>query len=232
MRKKRMLVATLALGLSTPGFAQLGALFQGAIENAAKQAVQQGVEQGVQQGVTQAVASAPTQGAAAPIVQNGCYYGLPPAPPSAQSFNPDLNGNGCVDRNEYATYLQVIQGAQANVTAQQPAAANTGSALGSALGGAMAVKNAGGTGNAAAWVAGQNALGAAANAARGQPAAAVNPADANGDGVATADEIANYQARIAAANGVTAVPAQAVNNATAEVVSGAVSGALKGLFGR
>lgn len=213
--KKFSLGVALALGISAPAFAQLGGLFQNAIQNAAKQAVQQGVEQGVQQGVTQAVVGSPAPAAqpVGPMMANGCYVNLPAMPTGVQ-FNADMNANGCVDQNEFVTYMQVHQSATASAAQRQPVAAPAaGSALGSVVGGAIAVKNAGGTGNAAAWVAGQNAIGAAAQAAQGQPQqVAANPADVN------------------------AVPAQgaqgAVSNATSEVVGGAVSGALKGLFGR
>jgi hypothetical protein len=218
-----------------PAFAQFGGLLQNVIGNAAKQAVQDGAQQGLQQGVTQAIVGTPAQAPqpAGPMLANGCYVNLPALPPNVQ-LNPDMNANGCVDQNEFTTYMQVYQNAVAQAQPVAAPAAPAGNALGSVIGGAMAVKNAGGTGNAAAWVAGQNAIGAAANAARGQPQqAAVNPTDANGDGVLTAEEIAAYQTRVAAANGVAApAPAQVVSNATSDVVSGAVGGALKGLFGR
>lgn len=222
---KKIIAMAVCAACSTPAFAQLGGLFQGVLENAAKQAIQQGAEQGIQQGVAQAIAGASAQQpgaaapAAAPVVQNGCYFNLPAMPPGVQ-FNADLNGNGCVDQNEYATYLQVYQSALLAATQRQAAAstgtpAATNNAVGAALGSAIAVRNAGLTGNAAGWVAGQNALGAAVHAARAQ-AAQQQPMTVAPVGVA------------APATGVEGV----VGNAAAEVVSGAVSGALKGLFGR
>ena len=169
---------------------------------------------------------------------NGCFFNLP-APPPGMALNPDSNGNGCVDQSEANTYVYAVQVAYNAAQSRGAAAPANNSALGSVVGSAMAVKNAGGTGNAAAWVAGQNALGAAANAARAQPAqlqVAANPVDLNADGIVTAEEVAAYQSRVTSANGLVAqapVPSAqgAVSNATSEIVSGAVSGALKGLFG-
>ena len=240
MRHTRIAIATIFAATAAPAFAQFGAMFQSVVENAAKQAVQQGAQQGVQQGVTQAIVGNPAQPVAmtAPIMQNGCFFNLPAMPPGVQ-FNADLNNNGCVDQNEYATYMQVYQSAMASAAQRQPAAPvapSAASGIASAVvGSAIAGRNAGLNGNATAWVAGQNAIGAAANAARGQQVQQqINPADFNGDGVVTAEEIAAYQARVVASNGVIAQPTAqgAVTNATAEVVGGAVNGALKGLFGR
>jgi hypothetical protein len=182
----------------------------------------------------------------APIIQNGCYFNLPPAPANLKNFNPDLNGNNCVEQNEYGTYIQLLQNASAATppvqsavaTAPAPspvASALVGAVVGSAMqgGGAPSVPL---TGKAAGWVASQNAIGAVGNAIHGNTpivgAAALpgttNPGDTNGDGILTAQEIADHQARMAASVGVGGVAGQAVGNATA----GAVGGMLKGLFGR
>lgn len=251
MNQVRFFSAVLLSCATLPAAAQFGGLFQSMVESAAKQAVQQGVQQGVAQGVQQAVAGQPaaTQAAQAPIIQNGCYFNLPPAPASLKNFNPDMNGNNCVEQGEYATYLQLVQNAggvqsqQAVVPSAAPASPLTNALVGTVVGGAVQSATGGGgvpsvpiTGKAAAWVAGQNALGAVANAAHGNTpvvgAAAlpgtVNPADTNGDGVLTAQEIADHQTRAAAAAGPAGVAGQAVGNAAA----GAVGGVLKGLFGR
>lgn len=238
MKKFGLFATAVTFCISAPAFAQFGSIFQSAVENAAKQAVQQGTQQGVQQGVVQAINGAPAQpvAALAPIMQNGCYFNLPAMPPGVQ-FNADLNSNGCVDQNEFATYMQVYQSAMASAAQRQPTPSASGNAAGAVLGSAVAARNAGLNGNATAWVAGQNALGAAVSAAHAQPPAqaqviAANPVDFNGDGIVTAEEVAAYQARSAAANGAVPAGAQgAVSNTTSEVVSGAVSGALKGLFG-
>jgi hypothetical protein len=245
MQRTKAVIVALSVSIAIPAHAQFGSLFQNVVESAAKQAVQQGAQQGVQQGVTQAVIGTTAQPVApvatGPTMVNGCYFNLP-APPPGVVLNPDSNGNGCVDQNETNAYVYAVQAAYnaAQARGAAVAAPSNSTALGSVVGSAMAVKNAGGTGNAAAWVAGQNALGAAANAARAQPVqpqvVAANPVDLNGDGIVTAEEVAAHQTRVTAAGSMVAQPPvqgaqNVVSNTTSEVVSGAVSGALKGLFG-
>lgn len=142
MQNFKLTLSALSLvALFSADNAQAG-FFDALIQNVATKAV----ESTANNVVNQAVQPATSNG---PVMQNGCYYNLPPAPANYQGLNADTNHNGCVDQAELAAYLATISGQSANGAAllnalsngstQQALGAN-GQALGLAAGLANAVR--------------------------------------------------------------------------------------------
>jgi len=159
-----------ALLLSASGIATAG-LFDALIERAVKGATEQAVGGAVNNAVAP---QQPAPAAYPPQVtqQNGCYYNLPPLPQSAANHVADPDRNGCVDANEMSVYMQMHQQHTANAQPQPAAAPSAASGFFGALVGGVAKQAVGGGGSPYAGMSGQGAAWVAANQAVGAAGAA------------------------------------------------------------